>query len=1039
MPLFHPRVVAKHLNQVPTATSAHQVLLTGWADSLGKGLYDSETKNDGQFIEYILVQLLGYKQSGTSPAAWTVVKNQPIGSGNSDAAIGNFSPTKDSILAPFELKGAKTQDLDAVMPGRGKTPVQQVWEYAMDAKGAKWALLSNYREIRLYAVGYGRKDYERFDLTKPLDAGNYERMMLLLSADNLLGGSTAALLAESDLVEKEVTDALYRDYRSLRANLVAQISSSNPTVSMLDVVTFSQTILDRILFVAFAEDRGLLPKETLRKTYEAVNPYVPKPVWENFKGLFMAIDKGSPPLKIPGYNGGLFAENPQLNALDLSNDLCEAFKAIGGYDFDTEVSVNILGHVFEQSITDIEEIKLAAIGAPAPITTKRKKDGIYYTPPHVTRYIVEQAVGGWLADRKEEIGFAGLPPLTEEDYASIVVPKKGKSAGKVRFNKNVEAHIKAWEAYDKVLRGIKVADPACGSGAFLNEVFDYLHREGQSVNSQLTILRGGQLHLFRWDTHILSENLYGVDVNSESIEITKLSLWLKTANRSEKLTYLDDNIKCGNSLVDDPAVAGDTAFEWWKRFPKIAANGGFDVIVGNPPYVLSRDNTLDQLKDYAKKHYSLYSDKINLYLLFIERSLQLIRNDGYLSFIVPNSFLGIESAAKCREHLVKKTELRSVVNLLGSTFKGVSVEAIVFCARKTPPGEHEVGVGNIGQPRDLELPLIKVPQSEWLKTPAVIFDLKSDAADRQLLEKLSALPKLSERYNAKAGLQAYEKGKGVPKQTAADVENHPFDYDYQLDATTYRYLNGVDVGRYQLHWSGDWLRWGQWLSQPRDMSLFTGERVLIREITGQYPRVLISTYVSDTYLNNKSIINVLPKDSGSDMKYLVGVLNSKVISFFHSRRAVKSNRLVFPKAVLSDVTGYPIIVPDDAARAVVSSNVDMVLEKRQSLKTLRSDFTNLLQADLGLKKTSAKLQAWHEATFAELLAEINKQKITIDLAKKGEWLKYHVKKVEEWNVIQGEIDVAEAAIDEKVCEIYGLTPEEIIIVNGAPVTESTSE
>src|ERR1700730_9478623 len=148
----------------------------------------------------------------------------------------------------------------------------------------------------------------------------------------------------------------------------------------------------------------------------------------------------------------------------------------------------------------------------------------------------------------------------------------------------------------------------------------------------------------------------------------------------------------------------------------------------------------------------------------------------------------------------------------------------------------------------------------------------------------------SESYEAKAGLQAYEKGKGTPKQTADDVANHPFDYDYKFDEVTFRYLNGGDVGRYQLNWSGQWLRWGPWLSQLRDMFLFTCERVLIREITARYPRVLICTYLTETYLNNKSIINVLPKDDASDMKYLVGVLNSKVISFFHSRRAVKSNR-----------------------------------------------------------------------------------------------------------------------------------------------------
>lgn len=1035
MPLFHPRVLKKHIEHLQAANEAQQTILNAWSGNLALGLYDSETKNDGQFIEHILVQLLGYKQSGTSPSAWSVVKNQPIASGNADAAIGHFEVGKERIIAPFELKGAKTQDLDAIMPGRGKTPVQQVWEYAVDAKGAKWALLSNFREIRLYAVGYGRKDYERFDLAKPGDIDNFKKMMLLLSADNLLGGTTAALLSESEVVEKEVTDALYLDYRNLRMNLVSSISAANPKVPMLQVVNYSQTILDRILFIAFAEDRGLLPKETLKKTYEASNPYAPQPVWNNFRGLFTAIDKGRSDLKIPAYNGGLFAENIDLNALELDNDLCEAFKAIGAYDFDSEVSVNILGHIFEQSISDIEEIKLAAIGAPIPEKTKRKKDGIYYTPPHITRYMVEQAIGSWLAERKEEIGFSKLAQLTDSDYASITVVKSGKNAGQIRYNKNIEAHIAAWEAYDKVLRGVRILDPACGSGAFLNESFDYLYREGQAINSQLTILSGGQLHLFRWDTHILNENLYGVDINSESIEITKLSLWLKTANKSEKLTYLDDNIRCGNSLVDDPTVAGVDAFDWKKQFSKIDKEGGFDVIVGNPPYVLSRDKTLEELKEYARLNYKLFDDKVNLYILFVEKSLNLLKDGGYLSFIVPNSFLGIKSATKSRDHLVRNTEISSIVNILGSTFKNVSVEAIVFCTRKAHPDGNQVEVGTISHARDLELPLVKVPQVEWLKSPTVIFDLKSDEADRKLLDKLSLAPPLRDYYNAKAGLQAYERGKGTPPQTAADVKGHPFDYDHQFDESTYRYLNGGDVGRYSLNWSGQWLRWGEWLSQPRDMSLFAGERVLIREITGRYPRTLMSTYVSEIYLNNKSIINVVPKYKNSDMKYICGLLNSNLISFFHSRRSVKSNRSIFPKAVVEDIKNYPVIIPDDESRKVVRDNVDLLINKQLKIDKIHNQFISLLTSELGVQNPSEKILNWHLTPFPVLLSEFEKKKVKLTLPKKAEWMDYHLGELAKRSAIETEIDACERKIDAQIAKIYDLTPEEITAVKSVPVVQ----
>ena len=191
----------------------------------------------------------------------------------------------------------------------------------------------------------------------------------------------------------------------------------------------------------------------------------------------------------------------------------------------------------------------------------------------------------------------------------------------------------------------------------------------------------------------------------------------------------------------------------------------------------------------------------------------------------------------------------------------------------------------------------------------------------------------------------------------------------------------------------------------------------------------------ETYLNNKSIINVLPNDNSSDMKYLVGVLNSKVISFFHSRRAVKSNRLVFPKAVLADVNRYPIVVPDADAGKVVSDNVEILLRKNQELDTLRTNFTTLLRADFSSPKVSPILEAWHETTFTELLSEFVKQKVAIDLNKKAEWIKYHATKVEEYGNIRRAIEAAEAAIDEKVCDIYGLSPEEAIIINGAPLME----
>jgi hypothetical protein len=347
MPLFHPRVIKKHIQFAQTVPPAHAGILNAWAESLAHGTFDRETSHDGEFIQRILIDVLGYKGSSAG-MSWTVAKNQPIGSGNVDVALGRFGsePEESQIVAPFELKGAKTRDLDATMPGRNKSPVQQAWEYAMDAKGAKWVLISNYREIRLYAVGYGRKDYERFDLSQLTLPQDYARFMLLLSAENLLGNRTPDLLKESENKNKEITDKLYQDYKDLRARMISTLKKDNPAVPVLDIIQHTQTILDRILFVAFAEDKELLPENTLKSCYEDRGKWNPQPAWENFKGLFHSIDKGNPPLRIPGYNGGLFAQNNALNALNLSDSLCEGFKTIGEYDFDSDVSVKRYSHIW---------------------------------------------------------------------------------------------------------------------------------------------------------------------------------------------------------------------------------------------------------------------------------------------------------------------------------------------------------------------------------------------------------------------------------------------------------------------------------------------------------------------------------------------------------------------------------------------------------------------------------------------------------------------------------------------------------------------
>jgi hypothetical protein len=245
----------------------------------------------------------------------------------------------------------------------------------------------------------------------------------------------------------------------------------------------AQKMLDRVLFTCFCEDKGLLPHGVIRQALEAAGAgFVRTTRWQQLTGLFEAINTGRPALKINAYNGGLFARDQELDALIVSDEVLDDCLRLSGYDFETDLNVNILGRIFEQSIPDLEAIRAEIKGETASKKeSKRKKEGVFYTPEFVTRYVVESSIGRWL-----EECFAGLEK--KYDLESV----RGS-------NKRKEAEENLWLDYQEALRNIKVLDPACGSSAFLVAAFDYLHAEYERVNRKLAELRGGQISLFDLD------------------------------------------------------------------------------------------------------------------------------------------------------------------------------------------------------------------------------------------------------------------------------------------------------------------------------------------------------------------------------------------------------------------------------------------------------------------------------------------------------------------------------------------------------------
>lgn len=640
-----------------------------------------EKSQQADFLNSIFGGILGYEFE--NDLSWNLEKEQTtqVGGKYADGTIGYFNIENREIIsdvrAVIELKDAST-DLDKPQSRVDKrTPIEQGFSYVPKLGGkCKWVIISNFKEIRLYNATDESK-YEKFDLLNLLDEQEFKKFLFVLHKDRLTlqyqKSPIDILFEEKKDDEKQITDIFYNEYKNVRVELFDHLKENNPNIPEQILLNKAQKILDRVIFVCFCEDLNLLPTDIFRGIIKRTQSFIDfseTKLWTQVKNLFKAIDQGYPDASINKFNGGLFAEDLELDNLIIKDEVIQHLVKLSENNFKSELNVNILGHIFEQSISDLEELRAKIEGREIDVAKgKKKKDGIFYTPEHITRYMVKESIGKWLDQRKIELGFDSLPVLLQEDFDSIKMvtvrdKDQKKNVEKLDYNKKIDLHIKFWEAYRNRLSQIKVLDPACGSGAFLNQVFDFLHNEGESVNNELAKLKKGQREAFDLDKHILNNNIFGVDLNEESVEITKLSLWLKTANRYKELTTLDDNIQCGNSLIENKEISINKSFDWSKRFEKhLQIENGFDVIIGNPPYVGEKGHSkiFDDIKKTTKwKEY--YRRRSNTYYFFIKLGIDLLNENGIQSLIIPREFMTADWANKVRKEILTKTKLLKLVD-----------------------------------------------------------------------------------------------------------------------------------------------------------------------------------------------------------------------------------------------------------------------------------------------------------------------------------------------------------------------------------------
>ena len=1247
MALYQNSVLRKHLAS-QDAEAVKAAYATYSAYFLNKEIQENirnskEEQFQEGFLRELFVNVLGYTINPEPQFNLTTELKNIKDAKKTDGAIlttkGHYplsekekekeNPLSDTetltALAVIELKGTDTKDLDKVN--------DQAFNYKNNQPDCVYVITSNFEKLRFFI--HNAVEHEEFNLFT-LTEDRFALLWLFLQKDNLLGGIPAKVKEESLLQEDKITKALYADYSAFKNDLWNDMVQRNAQHDQLLLYKKSQKLLDRFLFIFFAEDKGLLPPNSISSIVEQWADLKDRdaysPLYDRFQKYFGYMNDGFKGkfFEIHAYNGGLFKADELLDGLLIDDELLKKHcLKLTKYDFADEVDTNILGHIFEHSLNDIENVRAQLAGEEVDKSkTKRKKDGVFYTPKYITKYIVDNTVGKLCEEKKAEL------EIDDEEFAK---DRKGRKKATIL---KLDAQLKQYREW---LLQLTICDPACGSGAFLNQALEFLMAEHRYVDELEAQLFEGSIVFQDVENHILENNIYGVDINEESVEIARLSLWLRTAQKGRKLTSLSSNIKCGNSLIDDPEVAGNLAFNWQKEFPtvfhekekhayhittathdsrtsqrmvdhkvrqkrdngtrpypeaiwlepedelhitqtvaeivkkdglnvlafnicgdhlhlllvceeqevpkivgkikavsakrynrhkgktdtssstptptlttrghvplsdtpsdtrsdtrtekegeksvplwtqkfgckeitdhqqlentvhyiehnrakhELPANktlqkcidsmlcgydevfateykGGFDVVIGNPPYVSSKgENFEDDIKAFLTQQYNTAAYQIDLYMLFIERGLSLQNEEGITSFIVPNTWLNNLSLEPVRKFLLTNAKFHEVISMATGTFESASVDTVITTFSRCLETESV----KLLRCMNSEFQFVgTAQQNHWLDEKGFVINVHLDEKSERLLKKLEKNSTIVKDFTESVrGVGVYHKRKGHTKEFIA---SDPFQTTSKVDDSFVPYLRGKNLQRWHLTWNDDsFISYGDWLAEPREPRYFSGERILIRKILSDR---IIAAYLDHQFVVDQQVYTVMFTDKVEfTLKSLLGVLSSRLMTYYFKMKYSEFDDL-FPQIKLDHIKSLPISNQLCEVDNVLDKLVSEALLHVAELYNASNGFITLLQSKFDLPKPSTKLKNWPSLDFKGFLAELKKAMkkntttrghVPLSLEEEAEWMEYFNKKKAEANALQTEIDRVDKEIDGMVYELYGLSEEEIGIVEGS--------
>lgn len=1017
------------------------------------------------FLRELFVKVLGYTLNPSPGYNLITEKKNETNSKKADGAI----LLDEKVVGVIELKDHKTTDLSKVEA--------QAFGYKSQHVGTRLVVISNFEKLRLYIDN--AVDYREWHLFT-LDREDFNELYLCLAWAQVKAGTALQMKQESVSSEDQITKALYQDYSLFKQALFEDIVKRNPVREGDDekewqLLLFKKTqkLLDRLLFIFFAEDCGLLPPNMVVQIVDEWEQLqdldMDVPLYERIKKHFGYLDLGYQGKKyeIFAYNGGLFKPDAVLDNLQIGDDvLAKHTRKLSTYDFASDVDVNILGHIFENSLSEIEEVTQQITSGAAPQTSKRKQDGVFYTPQYITKYIVENTVGRLCAEKKAELN------IVEDDYFS-------DQRRQLQTKKRLLDHL---QQYREWLLQITILDPACGSGAFLNAALQWLMAEHKLIDEMEAKVAGATIEFQGVENSILENNLYGVDINEESVGIAQLALWLRTAKPHRKLNSLNQNIKCGNSLISDPAIAGDKAFDWQKEFPKVFEKGGFDVVIGNPPYVqLQSMGTMSDA--YAKCGFETFNKSADLYCLFTERGYSLLKEGGLQSFIMPNKWMLVSYGKELRRFMAK-TDLQQIINF-GDVqfFDEATIYVCIFVTRKDNKQRNDVQALSLNQmtyhgdflnevPAQLAAyPADTFGESEWIIQPKAHFDIL-----KKMLQQGTALKDMpiSINYGIKTGyndaffidedtrerliaedpksaelIKPLLRGRDI--QVWAPVWDNlyllfvPWHFPNHSDSTIqgaseksendfkerypsiYAYLenhkeklsarNKAETGiRYE------WYALQRWAADYYEE--FSKPKIMYPNMTSLFPFI----YDEKGFFGNDKTFMITANDDSVNLKYITAILNSKLCKLWiwYNCPELQGGTREIRKVYFENFR-----IPLNVDQQPLARLTDLQMQQVGQLQEKRTRFLRRLSENFeGIKITTA-LQSFDQLDFKGFVAELKKQKIKLSLVQQDEWEDYFNQYRQVCQELSEQIQATDNEIDDSVFDLYGLTPEEREIVINA--------